>query len=166
METFFEVLGVPRAMRLDAQQLDRAYREVSKQTHPDRAEAAERRAALDRTVIVNDAYRTLKDPQRRAEYLMSLEGVDVASERNTTSNKPLLMEMLELQEELESTHGSDALDALRARMLGRKKKLLEGLAAYFDDSSGEKEDAVDHLIELRYVDRLLQGIDQKLEAHE
>ncbi len=103
--TLFDVFDLPPVFHLDKQALEARYFERSKQHHPDRfAKAAprERMQALQQTTILNDAYRVLKSDIKRAEYLLKLEGLDVADERSQ-SVKPdpaLLMEMMELNEEL------------------------------------------------------------------
>src|SRR6187397_2294482 len=74
---YFAFLGVPRKLQLDSADLERRFRDLSRQFHPDyfyNATAAERRASLERSSYLNDAYRTLKNPVSRIEYLLKLEG--------------------------------------------------------------------------------------------
>ena len=76
--------------------------------HPDRfaqAGDAERRASMQMTTRVNEAYRTLKSPVRRAQYLLELNGVDVGFETNTAMPREFLMEQMELRERLEDGAG-------------------------------------------------------------
>src|SRR5499426_1503841 len=102
--------------------LEKAYREVQSRVHPDRfahAGDAERRASLQWTTRVNEAYRTLKDPVQRGRHLLELHGVDVAFETNTQMPTDFLMQQLELREELEAATAKkddSGLDALRARL--------------------------------------------------
>src|SRR3954471_18872308 len=73
---YFAFLGLPRKLQFDAADLERRFRELSRQFHPDyfyNASAAERRASLERSSYLNDAYRTLKNPIARVEYLLKLE---------------------------------------------------------------------------------------------
>ncbi len=75
---YFSFLGMPRKLNLDLGQLDRQFRALSRQFHPDyfyNAPLAERRASLERSSYLNDAYRTLKDPISRLEYLLEREGL-------------------------------------------------------------------------------------------
>jgi molecular chaperone HscB len=79
----FQVLGLPRGFAIDPTDLERRFRERSRQFHPDRfaqASSPERRISLARSTAVNDAYRTLRDPVRRAVYLLKLHGLSVDSE--------------------------------------------------------------------------------------
>src|ERR671923_2580592 len=122
----FELFGLAPAFALDDLALERAYREIQSQVHPDRfahAGDAERRASLQWTTRVNEAYRTLKNPVQRGKHLLELHGVDVAFETNTQMPSDFLMQQLELREELESaTGGKDAarLDRLRSRLVSQK----------------------------------------------
>lgn len=162
----FDVLGLQKTMRLDRAALEGAYRDRSRKVHPDRfarASSIERRLALEHTTVLNDAYRTLRDPQRRAEYLMNLEGVEIGREEARTSDPRFLTEMLELQEVLETERNVEMLQKLRDRIAGRLAGRIEALERYFDARIGTKDESVDALQELRYLRRLLERIDLKLE---
>jgi molecular chaperone HscB len=74
----FEALGVEPSFALDLAILEQRHRELSRALHPDRhaaSGAGERRMALGRAIEVNEAYRILKDPVRRAEALLAQRGV-------------------------------------------------------------------------------------------
>src|SRR4029434_8845097 len=76
---YFSFLGVPRKLNLDLADLEQRVRALSRQFHPDssyNATPAERRASLERSSYLNDAYRTLRQPLTRVEYLLSLEGMN------------------------------------------------------------------------------------------
>src|SRR5262245_48377176 len=78
----FAVLGVPARYAVDLAAAEAAYKEMSRRVHPDRFATADpraRRASLARTVQLNLAWRTVKDPIRRAEYLLNRAGIDVDS---------------------------------------------------------------------------------------
>ena len=79
----FAVLGLPARFAVDLAAAEAAYKELSRQVHPDRFATADpraRRASLARTVQLNEAWRTLKDPVRRAEYLLLRAGIDVGEQ--------------------------------------------------------------------------------------
>ena len=79
----FAVLGLPVGFELEVPLLEERYRALSRKLHPDRfarASSRERRFSLEQTTILNDAYRTLKDPVRRAEHVLRLHGVDASGE--------------------------------------------------------------------------------------
>ena len=71
---------------VDLAAAEAAYKELSRQVHPDRFATADpraRRASLARTVQLNEAWRTLKDPVRRAEYLLTRAGIDIGGKQPT-----------------------------------------------------------------------------------
>src|ERR687896_226794 len=74
---YFAFMGLPRKLRIDPAELEQRFRTLSRQFHPDyfyNATAEERHASLERSSYLNDAYRTLKSPASRVEYLLSVEG--------------------------------------------------------------------------------------------
>ena len=77
---YFEVFSLSRHLRIDTVALEKAFYAQSRKLHPDRfasRPAAEQEAALAQASELNDAYRTLKDPIARTQYLLSLEGVEL-----------------------------------------------------------------------------------------
>lgn len=105
VQNFFSLLGLPESCAVDEVLLDRNYRQLQAQWHPDRFAAApqnERLAAVQQASLINDAYATLKTPLRRAEYLLQLNGVDPHRGDNTTlQDGAFLVAQLEQREELE-----------------------------------------------------------------
>ena len=104
-QNYFEVFALPRKLQLDTKALEQAFYAQSRACHPDRFASAspEKQAwALEQTALLNDAYRTLKHPLTRTEYLLKLEGVALADEKEKP--KPpaeLLEEVFELNMQLE-----------------------------------------------------------------
>lgn len=141
MHNHFELFGLAPAFALDPESLERRYREIQSRVHPDRfahAGDAERRASLQWTTRVNEAYRTLKDPVQRAQHILELHGVDLAFETNTRMPADFLTRQLELREELEdAVSGKDgaALDRLRAELSGNRKSLERQIGEAIDTRS-------------------------------
>ncbi|HEX6268133.1 MAG TPA: Fe-S protein assembly co-chaperone HscB, partial [Burkholderiales bacterium] len=129
LQSHFELFGLSPAFRLDREALEKAYREIQSQVHPDRfahAGDAERRASLQWTTRVNEAYRVLKDPVQRARHILELHGLDVAFETDTRMPADFLGQQLELREELERAVGSKdaaALDRLRSDLSGSRRSI-------------------------------------------
>src|SRR6266536_3145239 len=97
----FELFGLEPRFRFDPALLDRAYRDLQSDVHPDRHAAGndeQQRRALQSSARVNEAYRTLKDPVARAEYLLSLHGRD-GSEGDRGLDVEFLEKQLERREE-------------------------------------------------------------------
>src|SRR2546427_3227437 len=113
---FFSFLGLPRKLRIDMSDLEQRYRALSRQFHPDyfyNAPPAERRAALEKSSYLNDAYRTLKSPIARIEYLLKLEGVEQSADGSRQAGPPqsLLEEVFALNEELDEVREQKASGA-------------------------------------------------------
>ncbi|HEY2153905.1 MAG TPA: Fe-S protein assembly co-chaperone HscB [Vicinamibacterales bacterium] len=103
---YFSFLGLPRKLIIAADDLEQRFRKLSRQFHPDffhNATTAEKRASLERSSYLNDAYRTLKQPGGRVEYLLKIEGLAPKDERDASRQVPpaLLEEVFALNEELD-----------------------------------------------------------------
>lgn len=171
MHNHFELFGLEPAYALEREALERSYREIQARVHPDRfahAGDAERRASLQWTTRVNEAYRTLKDPVQRGKHLLELQGVDVAFETNTQMPTDFLMQQLELREELESaTGGKDAsrLDRLRGG-LATQKKALEAEIGRAIDVAKDYARAAELVRKLMFLNRLDDEVDAAYEEIE
>lgn len=164
--TYFEALGLPKRQALDPKRVEQHFRDSAKEVHPDRfaqSSPIERKLALEHTTLVNQAYRALKDPASRAEYLLGLEGVVVGKEEARTQDPGFLMEMLELQEAIGEAKDHSALDRHAAALKTRRERLLEQARAYFDDQQGTRDEIARALDELRYLRRLDQSLEVRLE---
>ena len=123
MDSYFDMLELPRQFALNLKTLETVYFEAQRSYHPDRLVGksdAERTASVLRSQVLNDAYDTLKNPLRRAEHLLELQGI-VALDDDTPVPPALLMEMMELRESIADA-GQDgaalarALEDVKARM--------------------------------------------------
>lgn len=118
--THFDVFGLPPSVDLDVRALEQQVRDLSMQFHPDRAahgDARERRIALEKTTAVNDAFKVLKDPVRRAFYLLKLKGIDLENDASAAAAKmpmAFLEEVMERREKLEGALRKKDLEAARA----------------------------------------------------
>src|SRR3954463_12120322 len=171
MPSHFELFGLPQAFALDTEMLGKAYRDIQSRVHPDRfasAGDAERRASLQWTTRVNEAYRALKDPVQRAKHLLELHGVDVAFETNTQMPADFLLQQLELREELEAAScGKDVsrLDGVRARLEDERGHLEKHLAEAID-ARKDYAGAAELVRKLMFLERLDAEIDAAYEAAE
>jgi molecular chaperone HscB len=139
--------------------------------HPDRfahAGDAERRASLQWTTRVNEAFQILKNPVARAKHLLELHGVDVAFETNTAMPAEFLMQQMELREALEEAtekKNSQSLDRLRSD-LRREEAVLEKQIAEAIDARKDYQGAAGLVRKLMFLDRMDQEIDLAYEAVE
>ena len=87
---YFTFFGFPRKLNLDTAELEREFYALSRRLHPDvfgQAETQERTWSLEQSSMLNDAYRTLKDPIKRTEYLLRLEGVELEEQSKQATEK-------------------------------------------------------------------------------
>ena len=164
----FALFGLAEAFSLDLQMLEKAYRDIQSQVHPDRfahAGDAERRASLQWTTRVNEAFQTLKNPVGRARHLLELHGVDVAFETNTAMPPEFLMQQMELREELEEAKDAKTLDTLRSNLV-KEKRALENTIAETIDAKKDYKGAADLVRRLQFLHRLDEEIDEAYEALE
>ena len=106
---YFTCLGFPRRLMLDSKQLEAKFYEMSRTFHPDFYQTkspAEQAISLGNAAVLNTAYRTLRDPIQRAEYLLGLETGSVKDIR-TSPPADLFEEILELQDTLEEYRSSE-----------------------------------------------------------
>jgi molecular chaperone HscB len=182
---YFSFLGVPRRLNLDAAELERKFRTLSRQFHPDffyNATPGERRASLERSSYLNDAYRTLKDPIARLQYLLQLEGLAASTPAEATKQVPpaLLEEVFALNEELDEIRELRASGASakewqarleRARQPIEAKRVeheaqLQELAAKWDAGGGPEvlKALRDRFLERSYIHNLLDGIERESQS--
>ena len=162
----FELFGLPPAFSIDELMLEKAYRDIQSQVHPDRfahAGDAERRASLQWTTRVNEAFRVLKNPVSRARHLLELHGIDVAFETNTAMPAEFLMQQMELREKLEEAKDATALDALRTDLVSEKRALEKSIGDAIDTQKDYKA-AADNVRKLQFLHRLDEEIDEAYEA--
>lgn len=168
MRSHFDLFGLAPAYALETEKLERSYREIQSRVHPDRfahSGDAERRASLQWTTRVNEAYRTLKDPVQRARHILELHGVDVAFETNTAMPADFLMQQMELRESLEAAKDAPQLDALRAELRRSSGELQMAIAEAID---GKKDYAAAAQLvrKLQFLDKLDAEIDAAYETIE
>ena len=169
MQNHFELFGLEPGYALDPERLDRAYREIQARIHPDRfahAGDAERRASMQWTTRVNEAYRTLKSPVQRARYLLDLNGVDAALETNTAMPAEFLVRQLEMREALEqgeARRDPGALERLRHALRLERDALKSELGEQIDVRRDYAAGA--HLVrKLMFLDRLDAEVDAAFET--
>jgi len=142
----FAYLGLEQKLRIDRADLENRFYELSRRLHPDRyfqRPERERQLSLDATAVLNDAYRTLKDPVARAEYLLGLHGIKKGEQKSLNVPPELLEEVFELNVTLEEMRSGAAarpqLETARVkfeRMLHEVDQALEGCFARWDQDGG------------------------------
>jgi molecular chaperone HscB len=172
---YYELFGLTRSLNLSLDDLQKRYYDLSRQLHPDRfmqKPEAERQRALDMSSALNDAHRTLKDPIRRAQYLLGIEGFDIGEQRSKDVPPELLEEVFELNMALEEMRGGD--DSARpqleqaeknfSRMLAETDQQVQSLFEQYDGAQSR-----DTLSEIRnalnrrkYIQNLVSEVERTL----
>src|SRR3984885_1013547 len=134
---YFAFFGLPRKLTIDLADLELRFHSLSWKLHPDnfvRASEDERQLSLDRSSQLNDAYRTLRDPVGRVEYLLGLSGMRKEGQKKQQAPPELLEEVFELNE---------SLDELReARASGGNATQLQGLRAKLESAQHKFESSL------------------------
>jgi molecular chaperone HscB len=183
---YFAFFGLPRRLKLNTADLERRFRDLSRQFHPDyfyNAPPAERLASLERSSYLNDAYRVLRNPVARVEYLLGLEGLaPTRSDEGRSAKVPpsLLEEVFALNEELDEIRelresGVDP-SALRERLAAARKPIerrrdeherqLQDLSTEWDERQQRVtlEALRERMLERNYINNLLATIDREAAA--
>jgi molecular chaperone HscB len=189
---YFSFFGMPRKLAPDLDSLEQHFHSLSWKLHPDhfvRASENERQLSLDLSSQLNDAYRTLRDPVARVEYLLSLAGLRKEGQKKQQAPPELLEEVFELNESLDELREARAsggnpqqMGGLRAKLESAQRKFETSLAdvdqelaivsADWDatlDSAGD-DDAMKQLMERMneilnrrsYIRNLVNGVKQEL----
>jgi molecular chaperone HscB len=166
---YFELFNIPVSFDVDLSVLPQIYQKLQRLTHPDKfASASEQQklVAIQKNAQVNDAYSVLKSPLSRAEYILSLRGIDLQHEQQTIKDTTFLMQQMEWREELaeiaEQADPMSALESLEEEInqtikndLTKLKSLLES-----DDVMAEKN-AADVIRQLKFSYKMLSEIELK-----
>lgn len=165
----FELFGIPARFAIDTAELDRRYRELQREVHPDRfaaAPEAERRVSMQRATRVNEAYQTLKSPLRRAVYILQLRGVDPKFETNTAMPAGFLMEQMGWRERIETgSEKPETLLQLQASLRSESGKIYEKLHRQLDE--GRDDEAASQTARmLMFYEKLDDEIESRLAEFE
>jgi len=147
---YFEVFELPKLLGIDTKALEKKFHELSRKFHPDyfsTASADEKSRALRMTALLNDAYRTLKHPTRRVEYLLSLYGFKADGSKVPQS---LLMEVFEINEQLEEIKMAGSTDSSQLQDLRRE---IQSKADLFVRELNEAMNTWDALIQSNATDQ-------------
>ena len=158
---YFELFGLPTQFQLDGGLLSTQFRELQRRFHPDNfatASERDRLMAVQQAAQINDAYQILKTPIARAEYILSLNGVDMHGEKKTLQDPMFLMEQMELREELEEIKDEEALFVFEGKVSKMYKLQLTSVEQELNQSQWEQ--AADRVRKLKFIEKLKSEIEQ------
>ncbi|KAF2800001.1 Co-chaperone Hsc20 [Melanomma pulvis-pyrius CBS 109.77] len=143
---------------IDLSSLKKEFLQLQSRAHPDLHPAENKNKAQALSARINEAYKTLQSPLLRAQYLLSLRGIDVAEDETAKIEDPeLLMEVLEVQEQIEEAESEKDLDGMKRHNDGRIEESVGRLEEAFrnDDVGLAKSEAV----RLRYWINIKESLD-------
>jgi len=172
---YYRFLGLERKLHLDPNDLQQRFYRMSRLLHPDRYHRrtpTERQYSLEATAILNDAYRVLRDPVARAEYVLKELGFTSGEQRSRYAPPELLEEVFDLNVALEELRGGDA--AVRPQLEDARKKflvMLKEIDAILDeiyllfDQTGDHSVLTEVRVALdrrRYIQNLVREVEKEL----
>ena len=168
---YFRFFDLPDALNIDLADLEKRYYALSRKWHPDRyarKSEAERSEAEQNTALLNDAYRTLKDPVRRAEYVLSENGLAAAQQ---SAPPDLLEEVFELNMALEEIRDGDnsvrpQLEEAQKKFAGMQDEIDRNLQSEFEtyDGGAESLGRIRAILNRRnYIRNLLRDVGKALQ---
>jgi len=173
------VFGLPRVLGIDLKELEKTFHQLSRTYHPDyftTASPAERTQAVRMTALLNDAYRTLRHPVRRVEYLLSLYGLKSDGSKVPQS---LLIEVFEINEQLEEVKAGRAsvveADSLRAQIKEKRERFdaeLQQAALDWDElvkagaSEPKRKEHLAKLAEILSESSYIRNLERDLDSAE
>ncbi|WP_321470143.1 Fe-S protein assembly co-chaperone HscB [uncultured Paludibaculum sp.] len=178
---YFEFFGLPLNLSIDLSKLQKQFYQLSGLLHPDRytrRSEQEKRYSLEASSILNDAYRVLRDPIQRAEYVLKEAGFDIGEQRSKDVPPELLEEVFELNMALDELRNGDddvlpQLDESRKKFVDILVDMDTGLEAEFKKHDAQTGDEARRgvLAEIRstlnrrrYIKNLVNEVDKLLTA--
>lgn len=164
----FSLFGLAPAFVLDGEALDKAYRDLQAEFHPDKfahAGETEQRQAVQWSTRINEAYQTLKSPFARADYLLGLHGIHAMAAGNTVMPHDFLIQQMEWREALMAAVDAsdyDGLQALEKSTKSEADRLLGNLAEQLD-TRHDYPAAAETLRKYRFMEKFLADIDNAYE---
>jgi molecular chaperone HscB len=158
---YYRVLGLEPKLQLDGQELQQIFYRRSRELHPDRfarASKEQQAAALEESSLLNDAYRTLKDPVTRAEYFLKESGFDISNQGTKNVPPELLEEVFELNMLLEEAAPGPELAAAAAKFQTLLAAADQEMEALFARPEPPLEELRQLLNRRRYIANLVREI--------
>jgi molecular chaperone HscB len=169
--THFELLGLPPSFKIDVKEVEKRYKALQMELHPDKfanASKTEKDRSASESARLNEAFATLKSPMLRAKYLLEARGVTAFTEgAKMETDMAILTEAMELREELDAAAalGGDAADQklheFEKRITERIKAVEVELASALGDTQ-QLASAVTLAVRLRYLERIAEEVKEKI----
>jgi molecular chaperone HscB len=166
---YFELFEIPVALQVDPSSIQKKFYELSRKYHPDyyaQSGEAEQLEALEKSSMVNKAYKTFQNPDQTIRYVLQLHKLIEEEEKYQLDNE-FLMEVMEINEELMDVDEEAGLKKTREKanqLLDRIYEDIRPLVESYNDSKATKEDLLkvkDYYFRKKYIYRILGALDKK-----
>ncbi|MDF7666531.1 Fe-S protein assembly co-chaperone HscB [Orbaceae bacterium ESL0727] len=171
MTNYFELFQLPSQLPVDLAQLTMHYQQLQRQYHPDNfattdnhvATESDKAAVMQKSALINDGYRILKDPVKAAEHWLLLQGIELNAEQDIIHDTDFLMEQFTLREQLdEIAQDAAQVDDFYLDVKQRKQCVYQQLLHDLQQKMWSA--AQQQLYKIRYLDRLIEQIEMIQEA--
>lgn len=155
--TYFDLLSLPQQYDLDLALLEKHYRKMQSEVHPDKfvtATPAQRLHSMQMATLANEAYQTLKHPTARARYLLKLQGIDTEEHSNTAMPADFLMSQMEWREAIEDAKIAKDVDALEKQLKHMKQESNYLQAQLAETLTNQTELASMTVRKLSFIDKV------------
>lgn len=161
----FDLFNVPVQFSQDSTLLDARWKELQREAHPDKFAAqgaAAQRLAMQWSVRINEAYRRLKNPLKRATYLCELHGAPIDAETNTAMPADFLMQQMEWREALDDAETLKSIEEISLQLSQNEREQLSKLEQLID---GQKNfvAASGQVRSLMFTERFASEIDARID---
>jgi molecular chaperone HscB len=164
-QNYFELFGLPVDFQIDETLMHDNHQKLQSAFHPDRfinASAQEKRLAVQKAAWINEAHEILKDPVKRARYMLEIGGLEMNDDHETTSDTEFLMEQIELREEMDECRVCKdpmrCCDHITGKLDRRSKEFAADFESFYQQ--GYLEDARQVSKKMQFVQRILEQIDE------
>ena len=153
MTNFFEIFSLPQKFFIDSSELEKKYLEFQKQFHPDKSSVNE----IEKSILINEAYKILSDDFLRACYLLSLKGVDIRNDEKALKVDFVTLEsILELQEKIAENSDKNEIKDLHEKLNTDIKLLIATAIKSLEDNHINL--SAQSLVKAKYLKKSLEGL--------
>jgi molecular chaperone HscB len=167
-QSYFELFDLDAKFDIELKALETNFRKIQAEVHPDRfvtASSAEKLKSMQLATLINEAYQTLKNPAKRAKYILELQGIIAISETNTAMPTEFLMQQMEWREVLEDGSSNKSITVLE-NLLQEIKLEVKSLQLQLIELLDIKQDynsATDVTRKLIFMDKVSEDIKHAIE---
>ena len=161
----FELFALPERFAQDSAAIEARWKELQREVHPDKFAAqghSAQRVAMQWSVRVNEAYKRLRDPLRRAAYLCERRGAPINAESNTAMPGAFLIEQMAWREALEDAQSEGDVETVSAELARARAETVGRIEALLDES-GDAAAAAQQVRALMFIERFAHDVEARFD---